>query len=62
MKDFVLKGHVCYSKSKNELITQETPMLFASTENPKACFLNCPSNMLSFLSWIMVTISLFPAW
>ena len=23
MKDFVLKGHVCYSKSKNELVTQE---------------------------------------
>ena len=37
-------------------------MLYASTENPKACFLKYPSNMLSFRSWIMAITSLFPAW
>ena len=36
MKNFVLKGHLCYSKSKNELITQENAMLFALTEYPAA--------------------------
>ena len=42
MKDFVLKGHVCYSKSKNELITQENAYLVCVNGKSKGVFSELP--------------------
>ena len=42
MKDFVLKGHVCYSRSKNELITKENAYVVCVDGKSKGVFSEFP--------------------
>ena len=42
MKDFVLKGHVCYSRSKNELITRENAYVVCVDGKSKGVFSELP--------------------
>ena len=43
MKDFVLKGHVCYNKNKNELFTQESAYVVCVDGKSKGVFSELPS-------------------
>ena len=43
MKDFVLKGHVCYNKSKKELFTQESAYVVCVDGKSKGVFSELPS-------------------
>ena len=42
MKDFVLRGHACYSKSKNELITKEHAYVVCVNGKSKGVFSQLP--------------------
>ena len=42
MADFVLKGHICYSESKNELITQENAYVVCVDGKSKGVFSELP--------------------
>ena len=42
MNDFVLKGHICYSKNKNELITQENAYVVCINGKSKGVFSELP--------------------
>ena len=42
MNSFVLKGHVCYNKSKNELITQEKAYVVCIDGKSKGVFSELP--------------------
>ena len=42
LKDFVLRGHACYSKSKNELITKEHAYVVCVNGKSKGVFSELP--------------------
>ena len=46
MKDFVLKGNICYSKSKNDLFTQENAYVVCVNGESKGVFDELPSQYM----------------
>ena len=46
MKDFVLKGNICYSKSKNELFTQKNAYVVCVNGESKGVFAELPSQYM----------------
>ena len=46
MKDFVLKGNICYSKSKNDLFTQKNSYVVCVNGESKGVFAELPSQYM----------------